>query len=137
MELDIQFQFWFFKSINSSYNSIYDLISTRSDLVFINLNWNWGFSPVKLDSHPTLANPVFKYCRNLVDFYHHICQKHFRKLCFHITFQQVANNMEGCSVFWMLRFAFITYFLSNLAKPFMDDHHLICITKLLKRNNAV
>jgi hypothetical protein len=40
--------------------------------------------------------------------------------------------MEGCSVFWMLRFAFILYLLSNLAKPFMDDHHVIYITKLLK-----
>jgi hypothetical protein len=40
--------------------------------------------------------------------------------------------MEGCSVFWMLRFAFIIYLRSNLAKPFMDDHHLIYITKLLK-----
>jgi hypothetical protein len=40
--------------------------------------------------------------------------------------------MEGCSVFWMLRFAFIIYLLSNLAKPFMDDHHLIYITKLWK-----
>ncbi len=35
-------------------------------------------------------------------------------------------------MFWMLRFAFIIYLLSNLAKPFMDDHHLIYITKLLK-----
>jgi len=28
------------------------------------------FDPVKLDTHPTLANSVFKNCQKLVDFYH-------------------------------------------------------------------
>jgi hypothetical protein len=53
---------------------MYDLISTRSDLVLTNMNGNLWFSPVKLDTHPTLAIPVLKNCQKLGDYYHHMSE---------------------------------------------------------------
>jgi hypothetical protein len=43
-------------------------------------------SPVKLDTHPTVANPVFKNCQKLVDFYHHM-SKAIQKIVFSYNIQ--------------------------------------------------
>ncbi len=85
MELDIQFQFWFFKSINSSYNSIY-VNKYRIRSGFHSFELELMVSPVKLDTHPTVANPVFKNCQKLVDFYHHM-SKAIQKIVFSYNIQ--------------------------------------------------